>query len=130
MTWTGTGFTSETDDSLDWLLGANLETSGTSSLDIEYEKGTCDDFFDAGDSVSIDDLADSPLTPATITAANTATYTPSALGAGATFAKCGLNATYSVVLPGGRTPDSPGSPYSFIGPALTTTITVNDRVPE
>ena len=126
VTWTGTGFTSTTDDSLDWLLGATLETSGNSSLDIDYEPGTCDALFDAGDSVSIDDMAVSPLTPATISAASTATFTPSAADPGATFAKCGLNATYSVVMPGGATPDSPGSPYSFTGPALVTTITVNE----
>jgi hypothetical protein len=129
VSWTGTGFTSTTDDSLDWLLGATLEMGGKSSLDIDYEPGTCDASFDAGDSVSIDDVATSPLTPATITALATATYTPSAADPDATFAKCGLNATYSVVLPGNQTPASPGSSYSFTGPALTTTITVNEGIP-
>jgi hypothetical protein len=126
VSWTGTGFTADTDDSLDWLLGAPLEVTGQSSLDIAYEKGTCDESFNAGDSVSITDLAVSPLTPATINAAATAAFSPSAAAGSATFAKCGLNASYSVVLPGGRTPASPGSPYSFTGPALTTTITVNE----
>jgi hypothetical protein len=128
VSWTGTGFTSVTDDSLDWLLGDSLETSGKSSLDIDYEKGTCDIVFAAGDSVSIDDAAVSPLKPATITAANTATFAPSAAEGSATFAKCGLNASYSVVLPGGRTPASPGSSYAFTGPSLVTTITVNEGI--
>ena len=126
VSWTGNGFSSTTDDSLDWLLGDLLEVTGESSLDIAYEKGTCDDAFTAGDSVSITSAAISPLTPATIDAAATATFTPSAAAGSATFAKCGLNASYSVVLPGGRTPASPGSSYTFTGPALSTTITVNE----
>ncbi len=126
VSWTGTGFTGDTDASLDWLLGDALEVTGQSSLDIDYEKGTCDESFTAGDSVSITNLAESPLTPATINAAATAAFSPSAAAGSATFAKCGLNASYSVVMPGGRTPASPGSSYAFTGPALTTTITVNE----
>jgi hypothetical protein len=129
VSWTGTNFTSTTDSSLDWNLGDALETSGNSSLDITYEKGTCDDAFTAGSSVEIDSMAISPLTPASISDLNTATFTPSAAVPGASWAKCTLNASYSVVLPGGRAPASPGSPYAFTGPALSTTITVNELIP-
>ena len=126
VTWDGVAFATETlDTSLDWTLGTALETSGVSSLDVTYTKATCDDAFTAGGAVSITNLAESPLTPASIDDEATADFTPSAVS-GATWAKCTMNASYSVVLPGGRTPANPGSPYSFSGPGLTTTITVND----
>ena len=130
VSWTGDGFTNASagDTSLDWELGAPLETGpGVSSLDITYEAGVCDAAFTAGDAVSITDPADSPLTPASISDLATGGFTPSA--ATPSFAKCTLNATYSVKLPGGRTPNAPGSSYTFQGPALTTTITVNELVP-
>jgi hypothetical protein len=130
VTWDGVAFTTGTADvSLDWTLGAALETSGVSSLDVDYDKATCDDAFTAGGAVSITSDAVSPLTPASITDLATAVFTPSAAAPGATWAKCTLNATYTVVLPGGRTPDDPGSSYVFTGPGLTTTITVNEVTP-
>ena len=129
VTWDGTSFTNidGTDVSLDWILGNSLETAGgVSSLDVAYTKATCDESFDAGDSVSITNTAETPLTPATISGVATSAFTPSAPIGSATFAMCELNATYSVVLPGGRTPSNPGSSYTFEGPILTTTITVNE----
>jgi len=130
VTWDGVAFTTGTaDDSLDWTLGAALETSGVSSLDVDYDKATCDEAFTAGGAVSITDSSPTPLTPASITDMATGVFTPSAVGLGATFAKCTLNATYTVVLPGGRTPQNPGSSYVFTGPGLTTTITVNEVTP-
>jgi hypothetical protein len=129
--WTGTEFTNVdgTDTSLDWSLGVTpLEsTPGTySSLDVTYTKQECDDVFAGGTAVSISSEAISPLVPASITNDDTATFSPSAALGSATFAKCTLDAGYSVVLPGNRAPASPGNPYSFTGPALLTTITVND----
>ena len=128
VTWDGVAFTTGTADvSLDWNLGLELETGGgVSSLDVLYEKATCDAAFTAGGAVSITDSSPTPLTPASITDLETEGFDPSAVGAGATFAKCTLNATYTVVLPGGRTPENPGGAYVFTGPGLTTTITVND----
>jgi hypothetical protein len=127
VTWDGTSFTNvdPTDISLNWSLGSALEETGVSSLDVTYTKATCDEAFTAGTAVEITATATSPLKPATISGASTGTFTPSATGAGATFAKCGLNTTYSVKLPGGKTPSNPGDPYTFTGPKLTTTITVN-----
>jgi hypothetical protein len=128
VSWTGDSFTATTDASLDWALGTALETGpGVSSLDVAYTPTAlaCDAAFGEGDSVSIDDPADSPLTPASISNEATALFFPSSL-TDATFASCTLDATYSVVMPGGRTPLSPGASYSFVGPGLTTTITVND----
>ena len=127
VSWDGVAFATGTADiSLDWTLGDLLETSGVSSLDVTYDKATCDDAFIAGGAVSITDAAVSPLTPASISDLLTEGFTPSAAAPGATWAKCTLNASYSVVLPGGRTPENPGSSYVFTGPGLTTTITVND----
>jgi len=127
VSWTGDAFTSTTDASLDWNLGDSLETGpAISSLDVAYEPTlVCDAAFGPGDSVSISDPLDSPLTPASISNEQTALFFPSAL-TDATFASCTLDATYSVVMPGGRAPSNPGSSYSFQGPGLTTTITVND----
>jgi hypothetical protein len=129
--WTGTEFTNVdgTDTSLDWSLGVTAleSTPGTySSLDVTYTKQECNDVFAGGTAVSISSEAISPLVPASITNDDTATFSPSAALGSATFAKCTLDAGYSVVLPGGRAPDNPGSTYSFTGPALLTTITVND----
>jgi hypothetical protein len=131
--WTGTTFTNldATDTSLDWTLGETLlesatATSTTSSLDVTYTKTVCDNAFTAGAAVSITSAATPPLIPASISNADTGTFLPSAALGSATFAKCTLNAGYSVVLPGNRAPDNPGETYSFEGPALLTTITVND----
>ena len=129
--WTGTEFTNVdgTDTSLDWSLGVTpLEsTPGTySSLDVTYTKQECDDVFAGGTAVSISSEAISPLIPASISNADTETFSPSAAAGSATFAKCTLDAGYSVVLPGNRAPANPGTAYSFTGPALLTTITVND----
>jgi hypothetical protein len=128
VSWTTAAFTSTTDDSLDWDLGDALETSGVSSLDVTYSTpvgSSCDAAFTAGAVASITDPSASPIAPATITNTATGSFNPSALS-GATFAKCSLAANYSVVLPGGRTPTSPGSSYVFTGPRLITTIVVND----
>ena len=127
VTWDGVAFTTGTADlSLNWTLGTDLETSGVSSLDVTYTKATCDEAFDAGGAVSITDSSPTPLTPASISDLAMEGFTPSAATPGATWAKCTLNASYSVVLPGGRTPENPGSAYTFSGPGLITTITVND----
>lgn len=127
VSWTGDSFNAGVDNSLDWNLGDNLETSGISTLDVTYSKDTCDDAFTAGGAVSISDPLDSPLSPASISDADTGLFFPSSL-LSATFAKCTLDATYSVVLPGSRTPANPGSSYTFTGPGLTTTITVNEAL--
>jgi hypothetical protein len=127
VSWTGDSFTATTDASLDWALGTALETGpGVSSLDVAYTPtADCDSAFGDGDSVSISNPADSPLVPASISNEETALFFPSSLLT-PTFASCTLDATYSVVMPGGRAPLSPGASYSFVGPGLTTTITVND----
>jgi len=93
---------------------------------VTYTKTGCDDVFDGGTAVSISSEAVSPLTPASISNVDTGTFSPSAAIGSATFANCTLDAGYSVVLPGNRAPINPGLPYSFTGPALMTTITVND----
>jgi hypothetical protein len=132
VSWTGpAGFTNvdTTDTSLDWQLGDALEVGpAVSSLVITYTPvvDSCDVAFGSGDSVSIDNVNTSPLTPAQISDEDTATYTPAAAAGLATFAKCTLNASYSVKLPGGQTPSNPGASYTFTGPSITTTITVNE----
>lgn len=131
VSWTGDAFSNvdPSDTSLDWDLGTALETGpAVSSLDITYTADDCDAAFTSGSAVSITDPADSPLTPASISDIATGSFSPSS-ALSATFAKCTLNATYAVKLPGGRTPAAPGSSYTFTGPGLTTTITVNELVP-
>jgi hypothetical protein len=126
VTWDGVSFTAGADTSLDWDLGDSLEGGDTSSLDIEYATGTsCDAAFTSGSSASITSGAISPQVPASISNSATGGFAPTDLSA-PTFAKCNLDASYSVVLPGGRTPASPGSSYTFTGPGLTTTITVGE----
>ena len=127
VSWTGDSFTAVSDASLDWSLGDALEDGpAISSLNVAYTPTeSCDAAFGDGDSVSISDPLDSPLTPASISNEATALFFPSSLVT-PTFASCTLEASYSVVMPGNRTPLDPGSSYSFVGPALTTTITVND----
>jgi hypothetical protein len=126
VTWDGVSFTAGADISLDWDLGDGLEVSGVSSLDIDYATGTsCDAAFTSGSSASITSGASTPQIPASISNSATGGFAPTDLSA-PTFAKCNLDATYSVVLPGGRTPAAPGSSYTFTGPGLTTTITVGE----
>jgi hypothetical protein len=124
------GFANTTagDTSLDWVLGDTLEEGGPSSLVVAYVPvaGSCDAAFGDGGSVSINGLNSSPLTPATISSASTATFTPHAEVGTETWAKCTLNATYTATLPGNQRPANPGSNYTFAGPNLVTTITVND----
>ena len=127
----GAGFasTDAEDTSLNWLLGAPLETGGgLSSLDVEYTPvlDSCSDKFTAGGTVSIDGVETSPITPASISGDNTATFTPSSPVGTETWAACTLNASYSVTLPGNKRPNNPGGSYTFTGPTLTTTITVNE----
>jgi hypothetical protein len=88
--------------------------------------GSCDAAFGSGDSVSITNAATSPLIPAQISDESTQTFSPAAAAGSATFAMCTLNASYSVKLPGARTPANPGDSYTFAGPTITTTITVNE----
>jgi hypothetical protein len=116
------------DTSLDWVLGDALEEGGPSSLVVSYVPvdASCDAAFGAGGSVSIDGVNTSPLTPATISSESTGTFAPSATAGTETWAKCTLNATYTATLPGNQRPANPGFNYTFAGPNLVTTITVND----
>lgn len=127
VSWDGVSFVAGGGDtSLDWSLGDALETSGTSALAIAYATGSsCDVAFTSGLTAEITSDATTPQIPASIGNAATAGFDPTAL-TGSTFAKCNLNASYSVVMPGGRAPDNPGSAYTFTGPTLTTTITVGE----
>jgi hypothetical protein len=130
VSWDGISFVAGgSDASLDWDLGDLLETSGASALAIAYATGTsCDVAFDSGLTASITSGATTPQIPASIGNTETASFNPTAL-TDSTFAKCNLNASYSVVMPGGRTPDNPGTGYLFTGPTLTTTITVGEATP-
>jgi hypothetical protein len=130
VSWDGVSFVAGGGDtSLDWDLGDALETTGNSALAIEYATGTtCDVAFTSGLTAEITSGATTPQIPASIGNAATAGFDPTALAA-PTFAKCNLDASYSVVMPGGRTPANPGTGYTFTGPTLTTTITVGEVTP-
>jgi hypothetical protein len=126
VSWAGESFTTGTlDTSMDFAVNDALETSGNVTVDIVYA-GECSDDWIAGGTTSIGvDL--SPLTPAEITNESVyGNYTPTLKGGAATFASCTLNASYTTKIPGGKTPLNPGTNYSFTGPTLTTTVTIND----
>jgi len=129
VTWNGTAFVAGGDDSsLDWSFGDLLETAGVSSLDITYTAQSCDPAFSAGVAAVITDQSATPQVPASISNASTDAFTPSDLVA-PTFARCSLNASYSIKMPGGKAPDNPGSSYTFSGPQIDTTIIVGEPTP-
>lgn len=126
VSWVGESFTAGgLDTSMDFAVNDALETEGNVTVDIVYA-GECSADWIAGGTTSIG-VDSSPLTPASIT--NTSVndnYTPTLKGGTATFATCTLDASYSTKIPGGKTPLNPGTSYSFTGPTLTTTVTIND----
>lgn len=124
VAWAGESFSTGTaDNSMDFAVSDALESGGNVTVDITYA-GTCSDDWTAGATKSIG-VDISPLEPATISNAAVAAYTPT-LKVAPTFASCTLDASYETKVPGGKTPLNPGTTYSFNGPTLTTTITIND----
>jgi hypothetical protein len=129
VTWNGTAFVAGGDDSsLNWSFGDSLEEGGVSSLDITYAANACDAAFSTDLAASITDVSAEPQVPASISDASTGAFSPSELDS-PTFARCSLNASYSIKMPGGRTPDNPGSSYTFAGPEIDTTIIVGEPTP-
>ena len=124
VAWAGEDFTTGTlDTSLDFSVGDDLEAGGSVTVDITYD-GECSEDWTAGATKSIG-VDVTPLVPASIANDAVSAYTPT-LKAGATFASCTLDATYTTKLPGNKTPANPGTSYDFNGPTLTTTVTMND----
>ena len=124
VSWSGTSFSTGTlDTSMDFSVDDALETSGEVTVDITYA-GSCSGDWSAGATKSIG-VDSSPLEPATITNEAVASYSPT-LKVSPTFASCTLDAAYETKIPGGKTPLNPGTTYSFNGPTLTTTVTIND----
>jgi hypothetical protein len=124
VAWVGDSFSTGTaDTSLDFAVGDALESGGNVQVDITYD-GTCSPDWVAGATKSIG-VDTSPLVPASISDGDVSTYSPT-LKTGATFASCTLDAEFETKLPGSKTPQNPGVAYSFTGPVLTTTVTIND----
>lgn len=130
VTWSGTAFTNSdpTDTSLNFQAGDELENvlsndGDPSTFNVTYDGETCNGDWVAGDAKKIG-IDISPIVPASIGDVAVATnYGPTTKPAG-TFASCNLTATYSTWLPGNKTPSNPGSPYTFTGPTLTTTVVI------
>lgn len=124
VSWDGTAFTSSTianpsDTSLSWNVSEK-------ALGITYADATCTDDWVTEASLSISDAftAGSEIKPAAILATSVDTseeYNPSAK-TGSTFPSCGFSASFSTAIPSNKTPNNPGSQYSFTGPELTTTL--------
>ena len=55
------------------------------------------------------------------TAVGAAAYSPDSVNS-ATFPSCGFSAAYATAIPGGKVPTDPGTPYTFAGPSLTSTL--------
>lgn len=124
VAWTGASFTSrtaasETDTSLSWDVS-------DSPLRLVYTAGTCTTGFTSSDSVTVSSafVTGSEVVPALIprdAVDTSAEYNPSAKES-PTFPSCGFSAAFSTAIPSNKTPNSPGSQYSFTGPTLTTTL--------
>jgi hypothetical protein len=64
------------------------------------------------------------VVPAAILAASvdtSAEYSPDAV-TDSTFPSCGFSVAYTTAIPSNKTPTSPGTTYSFVGPTLTSTL--------
>jgi hypothetical protein len=122
--WDGTSFTSRTlanadDSSLSWNVS-------DSPLGISYTDAACTDDWTTESSLNISGAFSlgSEIVPAAIPATavdSSLEYNPSAK-IGPSFPKCGFSASYSTAIPSGKTPNAPGSTYSFTGPELSTTL--------
>ncbi len=124
VSWDGTAFTSSTianpsDTSLSWNVSEK-------ALGITYADDSCtvDWVTEASLSISETFTVGSEIKPAAILATSvdtSAEYNPSAK-TGSTFPSCGFSASFSTAIPSNKTPNNPGSQYSFTGPKLTTTL--------
>ena len=119
VSWSGSSFTSSPDTSLGWNLSdENLRISYTDNgcvADWETENSvTIAGAFDEGDDV----IPAKILRDSVDTAAE---YSPDAVDS-PTFPACGFSAAYATAIPGGKVPLAPGTPYTFAGPSLTSTL--------
>jgi hypothetical protein len=122
VSWDGTSFTSRTeanpaDTSLSWNVSEK-------ALSIAYADASCSDDWNTESALTISETftVGSEIIPALIPRDAVDTeYNPSAK-TGASFPKCGFAASYSTAIPSGKTPNAPGSTYSFTGPELATTL--------
>jgi hypothetical protein len=119
VSWDGTTFTGTPDNSLDWAvtdkaLGITYTDEACVADWVTEESLTIAAEFEAGDEV----------VPAAILATSvdtSAEYSPDAV-TGATFPSCGFSVAYTTAIPSNKTPTSPGTTYSFVGPTLTSTL--------
>jgi hypothetical protein len=119
VSWDGTTFAGTPDNSLGWAVTDK-------ALGITYTDDTCVPAWVTEGALTIAAayVSGSEVVPAAILATDvdtSAEYSPDAV-TGSTFPSCGFSASYSTAIPSGKTPDSPGATYSFVGPTLTSTL--------
>jgi hypothetical protein len=119
VSWDGTTFTGSPDNSLGWAvtdkaLGITYTDDACVAAWVTEEALTIAAEFEPGDEV----------VPAAILATSVDTseeYSPDAV-TGSTFPSCGFSVAYTTAIPSNKTPASPGTTYSFVGPTLTSTL--------
>jgi hypothetical protein len=119
VSWDGTTFTGSPDNSLGWAvtdkaLGITYTDDACVAAWVTEEALTIAAEFETGDEV----------VPAAILATSVDTsdeYSPDAV-TGSTFPSCGFSVAYTTAIPSNKTPTSPGTTYSFVGPTLTSTL--------
>ncbi len=118
VSWTGSSFVSSPDTSMGWLLSAE-------NLSITYTDTACVPAWVTDPSLTIAGafVAGDEVVPAMIpaTAVGAAAYSPDSVNS-PTFPSCGFSAAYATAIPAGKVPTDPGTPYTFAGPALTSTL--------
>jgi glutaredoxin-related protein len=118
VSWSGSSFVSSPDTSMGWNLSDK-------NLRITYADTGCDADWETEDLVSIAGafVTGQDVIPAKIpaTAVGAADYSPDSVDS-STFPSCGFSAAYTTAIPGGKVPTAPGTPYTFAGPSLTSTL--------
>jgi len=119
VSWDGTTFTGSPDNSLGWAVTDK-------ALGITYTDEACVADWVTEESLTIaaEFVTGDEVVPAAILAASvdtSAEYSPDAV-TGSTFPSCGFSVAYTTAIPSNKTPTSPGTTYSFVGPTLTSTL--------
>jgi glutaredoxin-related protein len=103
-------------------MGWNLSDE---NLRITYTDTACDADWQTDPSLTIAAafVTGQDVIPAMIpaTAVGASDYSPDSVGS-PTFPSCGFSAAYATAIPGGKIPEAPGTPYTFAGPSLTSTL--------
>ena len=118
VSWTGSSFVSSPDTSMGWNLSDE-------NLRITYTDTACDADWRTDPSLTIAAafVEGRDVIPAMIpaTGVGASDYSTDSVDS-PTFPSCGFSAAYATAIPVGKIPDAPGTPYTFAGPSLTSTL--------